>query len=453
MLVLTGPAWWSGGLVGSPNAETYGHAWVQWWVAGAWPAWPTGTDLAIGTVSWPVIDALPTWLVGGLSRLVGPTVAWNLWVSVGIVGAGLGGGALARAVGGAPLIGVVGVACAPIWLGSLTSGLTEDVAVGLVAYTLAAALTGRWVLAGALAGVAASFGLYLAWFAGLGLVAIAPFRWRQWRRMILGALLAGVLAAPAAAPFAKRLRGQGHRNAVLVARPEPLWRVNPWRGADLASFGAPGKVDTRDAIVREHPTYLGWSTLGLAALAGPSPAWLAVAGTAAVAVGPTPMWRGQPLGVDNPALRMLAWVPLLDRLNHHARLMLLGNLALVALASRGARRWPRAAPAVVLVELIVLSPARFPLPVTPAASPAIYGQLTALPAGPVLVVGERNPQKALYDQRAHGRPLQLDPNRPGPRAPKRGDIVVAIGASRSAVEAQRGPPTVEAADGAAWLVE
>src|SRR4051812_15949612 len=122
--ILVGPAVARGGFAGSPAAEVYGHAWVQWWAARQWPAWPTGTDLALGTQSWPVIDPLPTWAVAGLAHLVGAGMAWNLWVATGVVLAAVGGGALARALGGHGPTGAVGLATAPILLGSMTSGLT-----------------------------------------------------------------------------------------------------------------------------------------------------------------------------------------------------------------------------------------------------------------------------------------------------------------------------------------
>ena len=48
-VLLAGPALWRGELIGSAAAEVYGHAWVQWWAAEQWPAWPTGTALAEGT--------------------------------------------------------------------------------------------------------------------------------------------------------------------------------------------------------------------------------------------------------------------------------------------------------------------------------------------------------------------------------------------------------------------
>lgn len=463
--VLVGPAVVAGGLAGSAGAEVYGHAWVQDWAANGWPAWPTGTPLASGTAAWPVIDPLPTWIVGGLARAVGATAAWNVWASVGVVLAAVGGGAFARALGGTGIVGAVGVATMPIFLGSLTSGLTEDYALGLVALALAALLTGRRLLGAGLLGGSAWCGLYLAWLGAWPALAIGarhlrdrPLRW------ILAGLLAIGIAAPAAAPFRARLGGEGHRGGTVPARAEPLWALDPWRGADLASFGAPGKVDVGDAFVREHPVYLGYTTLALAAAGGFHPAWLGVLACAAVAPGEHLAWAGQPLGVDNPALAAFRVLPFAARFNHHARVMLLGQLLLVGLAARGARRLGerfgtrQAGIGVALVlfaETAVVSPARVPLPVAPDGSPAIYAALTAFPKDlPVAVVGASgpgiHPQKVFFDQRAHGRRLLHNPNKPMDGRPGPGVILVALGPAVARVTAERGAPEIVAVDGAAW---
>jgi hypothetical protein len=466
--VLVGPAVVAGGLAGSAGAEVYGHAWVQSWAAAGWPGWPTGTALASGTAAWPVIDPLPTWILGGLARGIGATAAWNLWAFIGVVLAAVGGGAFARALGGYGIVGAVGVATMPIFLGSLTSGLTEDYALGLVALALAALVTGRRLLGAALLGGSAWCGLYLAWLGAWPALAIGlrhlrdrPLRW------ILAGLLAIGIAAPAAAPFRARLGGEGHRGGIVPARAEPLWALDPWRGADLASFGAPGKVSVGGAFVREHPVYLGYTTLGLAAAGGFHPAWLGVLACAAVAPGEHLSWAGQPLGVDNPALAAFHVLPFAARFNHHARVMLLGQLLLVVLAARGARRlgdrtrgWGLAVGSafVLFAETAVVSPARVPLPVALDATPAIYAALTAFPEDlPVAVVGASgpgiHPQKVFFDQRAHGRRLLHNPNKPMDGRPGPGVIVVALGPAVARVTAERGAPDVVAVDGAAWGVE
>ncbi len=494
--LLVGPAAARGGLAGSAGAEVYGHAWVQAWASASWPAWPTGTSLAEGATAWAVIDPLPTWLVAGLARVVGATAAWNAWVAVGVVLAAAGGGAFARALGGSGPVGAIGVATMPIFLGSLTSGLTEDYALGLVALALAALLRDRRALGAALLGASAWCGLYLAWLGGLAALAIGLARLRKApARWILAGVVAAAVAAPAALPFRDRLGGVGHRAGTFQPRPEPRWRLDPWRGADLASFVAPGKVDVEGAFVREHPVYLGYTTLGLAALGGWHPAWLGVLACAAVAPGESLSVAGQPLGVDNPAIAAFRLLPFAERFNHHARVMLLGQLVLVGLAARGfARRrgWvfgllgqgglrpPRNAPPVaasreaaegtgaapdrldVLVALVLLaetaalSPARVPLPTASTTTPAIYAALSTFPAElPVVVVGAAgpgvHPQKVFFDQRAHGRRLLHNPNRPTDGRPRDGAVVVALGDAVPRVTAQLGPPDATAPDGAAWV--
>lgn len=453
---LVGPAAWRGRLAGSAGAEVYGHAWVQGWAAGGWPAWPSGTDLAEGTATWAVIDPLYTWSLGGLARLVGPVVAWNLGVAGAIVLAAVGGGALARAAGGAGLVGAVGLATAPIFLGSLTSGLTEDYALGLLALALAALLRGRPIVGGALLGASAMFGLYLAWLGAW--VALPLGLWKggarghRWR-WLLGGLLALALVLPAAAPFRARLAGEGHRTSRPPARHEPLWRLDPWRGADVASLLAPGKVDTGGALVREHPVYLGYTTLALAAAGGWHPAWLAVAACVAVAPGEELSVAGEPTGRANPAMWLFHRLPFAERFNHHARVMLLGQMLLVMLAARGASGRPRLAALLLLAETALLSPARMPLPGASAESPAIYAALGALPAGPVSVRGAAgpgiHPQKVFFDQRAHGRALLHNPNRPLDGRPRPGSVFVVLGGARPA---ELGEPAVQTADGAAWWV-
>ena len=435
-LLAVGPAALQGGLVGSPGAEVYGHAWVQWWASLGWPAWPSGTDLAAGAARWPVIDPLPTWVAAGAARVVGHTAAWNGLAFAGVLVTSLGGARLCRAMGGSERFGAVATPLMAVYLGSVQSGLTEDYFLGLVGFVLAYALEGKWLRAGVIAALTAGFGLYLGWMACVGLAAV----W-AWRRPGLGlsspspglrppsppagalaarlrVALPGVLAIALAgagmlafsAPFRDTLAGEVRRPPAVA---EPLWPLNPWRGADLASFWVPGRPDTGGAVVREHPTYLGYATLGLAAAGGLHPGMLAVSVLALVAPGDELSLAGAPLGVKNPAASLFHGFPGGDKFRNHARLMLLGQLVLVALASRGAARW-RGATLLVAAEAALLSPAR--LSVTPVEAPALYDSLPP-GDGPLRVVGETNPQKPFFDQRFHGRKLANNPNRPEPSPP------------------------------------
>ncbi|MEC8422912.1 MAG: hypothetical protein VX000_03980, partial [Myxococcota bacterium] len=359
---------WSPGLIGHPGGEVYGHAWVQWWHAEAMPAWPSGPGAwLVNPRAWPVIDPLPTAIASLIGRVAGPAAGWNALVLGGIMLAFWGGADLARRAGGDPFIGGLALALAPSLLGSTASGLTEDLAVGLAAMALARVGDADWrqgAAAGLLLGVLCWCGPLLAWMTGLaalglGIAAVIQGRHR-WVGLAAGAAAAAPLALPAALLQGERILGRGHRTGAFVEQFEPLWRLNPWRGVDLASFVSPGPVGLEDAIVRIHPGYLGWSLLGLAILGRFSRWWILLGCAVLLAPGPRLAWMGQPLDLDNPFVALLRSVPMGDLVNHHGRFLLIGGVALSALASRGAARiparWRLLVGGLVAMDLAALSP-------------------------------------------------------------------------------------------------
>ena len=437
-------------LLGDERAEIFGHAWVQWWHAEALPQWPAGTDLAAGSLDWPVVDPLTTGIAALLSRLIGATASWNGVILLGVALCFWGGATLASRAGGSPLLGGVGLSLSPIYLGSISSGLTEDLGIGLLAFALAFLLYPRAprdrILGGALLGLCAWCGLYVAFMGALialfcGLRAV--LRREALRQWILAGALAFLIAALALWMAGGRLLGEGHRMGVPPAVDfEPFWQLNPVRSADLASFVVPGApFMPEDALMRSHPTYLGWVLILCAIRAGRSGWWLLFALSAAVACGPSIRFAGQDTGLQNPFDWAFSLVPFAEQVNHKARLMLLGQLALVVLAAKGLLAWKRPAPWIcsgLIIEICWLSPAPLPLPTTPAAVDAIFaearqgeGRLLVLPAGGPGV----HPQRPLYEQRAHARVLALRPNVPGPvsglgRSPT-GRWLFSLGQSRS----------------------
>lgn len=502
-----------GHLLGSPGGEVWGHAWVQWWRGQALPAWPPGTDLALGAGTWPVIDPLPTLLLGAAGRLLGVVAAWNLGLLLFVAVAFLGGAWLARREGGEPVVGGLALALAPCFLGSLSSGLTEDGALGLSAVVLGLLARPTWrgaALAGALLALLAATGLLLAW--STALAALLPGLWALSRDrraagpLLLGALLAALLVAPLAWTFGPRLLGEGHRAGEVQALVEPLWRLNPWRGVDLASLVAPLPQEPGEALIRQHPGYLGLSLLVLAALGSLRPApgqdrggrWWSVALLAVLlAPGEQLSLLGQPLGLRNPLALGLDLLPGGALVNHHGRLLLPGAVALSVLAARGADslrrlaagRLPRALPAAVALvafDLLLLAPGGAPLPTADPTPPALVADLGRLSPGRLLVLPVAGPgvhfQRPLLDQRLHGRPLLLDPQRPGlppglaatetgrwlgglalPRpSPPPADstriladlsavaVLLVAEPHVAAVAAVLGPPDLAAADGGAW---
>lgn len=483
------------GLLAFRGGEVYGHAWVQSWHAAALPAWPEGTDLALNTERWPVIDPLPTLLASVTGRVFGLLVGYNAWILVSVGLAFLGGAALARREGGDAMVGGLTLALAPSLAGSLASGLTEDGGLGLAALGLAFAgdrEPRKAALGGLCLGLLAASGLVLAWTAALAALGFALYsiiqdrtKWKDW---LLSGGIAVILALPVALLQGSRLLGAGHREGRAPELVEPLWRLNPWRGVDLLSFVAPGRQDPGEALVRMHPGYLGLAALGLALFAGRSRWWWVLGGAVLVAPGLRLSAGGQPLGLSNPFAGALHALPFGDLLNHHGRVLLLGAVALSALAARGAvklaprlGRWAPALPALVAADLLLLAPVGLPLPVADASPPDVAEKIADLSPGPVLVLPVAgpgiHPQRPLLDQRIHGRKVLINPNRPGlPDALTKGAtgrwlaslafpdtapaptrlelpgvaVLLVEAAYVSRVQAVAGPPDVVGQDGAAW---
>ena len=425
-------------LVGSPGGEVWGHAWVQWWHADAWPQWPTGPEQwLLDDRKWTVIDPLTTLFAATVGALSGPVFAWNLTAFAGICVAFIGGAVLARSQSGDPLVGGLALALAPSFVGSVASGLTEDLALGLAAVALGwigSPDRRRALAAGACLGILASFGLVLAWAAavaavGLGVAALLGSTERRATLfdLLAGGGLAALFTLPAAAQHLTRLTGSGHRIGQVSARAEPLWQLNPWKGVDLASFWVPGRVDPGDALIRMHPGYLGLSLLLLGLAAGWSRWWVVLVVAMACALGPHISIAGTPTGLDNPLTEILATLPFGSLINHHGRLLLVGAIALSVLAARGARHLSRRSGYrlrwvvlfLIALDLSLLGPVGVPLPVADPTPLAVYTDpsMADLPPGPVLQLPASGPgihfQRPLLDQRAHRRPLMLDPNGPG----------------------------------------
>lgn len=492
---------WTDGLLGAPGAEVFGHAWVQWWHAEALPDWPSGPGaLLLQPRPWPVIDPLPTLFAAALTRLSGSVVGWNALVLGGVMLAFAGGASLARRVDGDPVIGGLALALAPSLMGSAASGLTEDLAIGLAALSLSrlgAEDPKRSAQAGLFLGLLAWCGPLIAWATGLaalGLGIALLIRDRsRWKGLIASAALTVVIALPAALLQGARLGGGGHRGGDVIARTEPLWRLNPWQGVDLASLLMPGPMDPGDALVRMHPGYLGLSLLALALLGGWSRWWPVLGVAILLAPGPQLSWMGEPLGLGNPAAALLDIVPMGGLVNHHGRLLLVGAVALAALASRGAakmpRKWRLFVGGLVAMDLVALSPVPAILPVTSIAPLSVYdcesGQcVDDLSPGGLLELPAAGPgvhfQRPLLQQMHHHRPILADPNRPGLpahvvqnesgrwlaslafpdpaptpaifEAPSGVAVIVVRAPFISACAAVLGPPDVERPGSAAWDV-
>ena len=393
--------------------------------------WPSGTPLEIGTDHWAVIDPLTTAIGAVFGRLLGWAVGWNIVVISAVILAYFGGAFLAKRAGGSALVGGVTLSLAPIFLGSLASGLTEDAALGLLAFSFGLIFYPRArrdsVLGGAVLGLVAWCGLYLAWMGAVAAVVLSLFQIRRrWRGLLLSGVVALAVALPATLNHVDRVSGDGHRAGHHhQVEYEPLWQINPWGHADIASLFVPSKGEyPDDALVRIHPAYIGWVSLALAFLAGRRRWWWVFGGALFFAIGESPTIAGRTIGIDNPFFWLANSIPFASLLNHHARLLLIGQLGLSVMAAIGATRLfesrsikPRAIAIIIAFEIAVCSPAPLPLPVTNHQVEEIFyeaaggsgGLLTIPMAGPGV-----HPQRSFFESRAHGRMVMQNPNRPGP---------------------------------------
>jgi|GEM_PF-1384398 len=423
------------------GGEIYGHLWTWWWHGEALPDWPDGTALASGTSQWPVIDPLLCALGGGLARLTSLTFSWNFFALAGVAGAAAGGAWLADRAGGNPWVGGAVLASAPIFWGSLLSGLSEDLALGLLALVcgLAWLPSGandwrRWLGLGLCLGALAWCGLYLFWMGALLALLGALMEGRALRhtahRWAVAAGVALVMATPIAWEQGERLSGEGHSfGEVQTRQEEPSWKVNPWHAMDVASLVVPGRADVPEqAIFRLHPAYLGLIALALASRGRGRRWWLLLGGASLAACGPVFRVCGLDLGVTNPVVYVLNVLPGGSLIHHHGRLLMAGVLGLTVLAARGwsgwverypaMQKWRRGVGALIACEVLLLGPLSFDA-YTTSMTPRDFGVeaveggsdgwlLTVPVAGPGV-----HPQRPLYDQTAHGHAVLVDPNRPG----------------------------------------
>jgi hypothetical protein len=172
-----------------------------------------------------------------------------------------------------------------------------------------------------------------------------------------------------------------------------------------------------DAIMRTHPGYLGLSVLGVAAFAGRSRLWFVFAVLGAASLGSTIQFAGTDTTIPNPVAWVLSSLPMGGLVKHHGRLLLVATVALAPLAGLGARRLGAWVGGVIVIDLLLLAPLSAQLPVADPSPPDVVAQLDSLPEGPLLVLPLAgpgvHPQRALFDQRIHGRQLRLAPNMPG----------------------------------------
>ena len=391
------PAVFTTELLSHPAQEAPAHIW------GLWAAWHERQPLVIDTtlVTWPdstsivlidPINILPYMLGHAIG---GPAAGYNLLLYLGHVLLGVAGVALARRVGGDPLIGAVAAQICPPFIASPATGMTEEFGVGWVALFCVALLSfleSRTAWAGILAAILLSVcwysGPYNGLWAGLIGLLIAAGSVRRIRRLAATAAV-GVGGMVLTLPLANAILRERHQDLPGHAMPGhlpdlhipivDLFRGGLPFGADILDVLVPVQLTGGEASV-SHTAYIGLLALVLAILglrrwrAG----WPWLLGAllfAILSIGPYLYLNGELLRYDGrppmaPAAGLILLLSPLGQITRWNRAGAVAHLLLVPLIARIApQRWSAriAITVVLLVDALVLAPLAWPLHANPIA--------------------------------------------------------------------------------------
>jgi hypothetical protein len=364
-------------LPGHEQSDVWEHAWGYAWFAGCarslrfpWHttevAWPGGGTL------W-FADALGAWLALPLAPL-GPALAYGAAVLGLVFSAMLAMYALARHQVGdgaaAVLAGVIYGGSAFV-LTTIHSGTSEYLHLGALP-ALWLALERRSVRGAVAAWAWATWAsAYYAAFAGILLI-LAGAGWRFTTRVVLGWSLVG---APALALMGLSVHVP---DAIVTPDSAPGWRYADLPAVDLLTLVHPGDYAFPDLarggnLGIRHSGYLGLAALALAVagLRSARDLRVPVAVSTILAMGPRLCVAGVATAIPLPlALLYVQGSPF--RFVHHPFRLVVLPMLFVALAAARAVRGRRAvvATVAVLADVLLLSPATWPLATSDASLPA-----------------------------------------------------------------------------------
>ncbi|MSQ01786.1 MAG: hypothetical protein EXR71_07825 [Myxococcales bacterium] len=471
----------TGGLLGHPGNDVWNHVWGFWWVGEELRAGhvPLITDLLRfpGTSKLFFIDTFGALWTLPVQRAFGPVAAYNLACFVGFWLSGFASWLLCRHVcegrfgaGDQPaLVGATAFMLGPHLVAQAYNGISETLTAGtfaLAIWTFVRLLERPTLLAGLAAAAAGALCMvsnaYYGLFAALGAVVLTittvAGRWEQvhWRGLpapiVVGAAIAAALVAPSLWLLSESLEGP---SAIVNRDPQFVWRsLISHNITDLVSVFRPGRTYSPD-LKAEHGedllivTYVGWVTMALAGFGlwslrrgrdrWPWLAWTAVFGS--LMLGPYLYVGGEYLTISDrriplPFLIFFDAFPIFSRISHPFRFVVPVQLGLAVLATLGARRLPwvwglRGAGALLAVELLLLSPAPWPIARSPTEIPestTIMGDDPEAGAVLDLPMGLPNLERAIYNywQIAHARPSPYSLNEPNPEVLERSRLARAL---------------------------
>lgn len=499
-----------GSMVGHPGNDTWNHAWGFWWIQdglrqGTFPMTTMLLDHPRGG-SLFFIDSFNAVLTAPLSVLLGVPFAYNVVVLAAFTLNAFGAWALARRELQDDVIAwvpAVVFASSAHLLGQAYNGISETLNAGFLPLYVLALLRlldrpswRRAVVMGALLGVCSIANFYYGLFGIVLSVVIVIHRglseWRRtgWGRFVLATAGAGALYAVLVLPVLRLLsRSIDAENAMVNRDPEFVWAslINH-NITDVVSFLRPGSHYSPDlkALYGEDlliVIYLGWAALTLAvvglALTKPRKGrglWATIAVVFLVfSLGPYLHVGGEYVElagrrVPLPFLVFFEAFPLFSRISHPFRFVVPATLGLGMLAGLGVQglirrlpeRIPKVAPVavacgLVLAEILLASPAPWPLPRCDADIPEVYAELEGEGAVLDLPITVPNLERAVYTwyQTAHQHPSPYGLNDPVPDALERNPLtalLVQVEASR-AMTLPRMLPELELVAGADMLRE
>lgn len=442
-------------LLGHPDVDVWNHAWGPWWfwVELSQGRLPLRTELLAAPVGGRLWfpDPIGALLGAPLVPLLGPVPAWNLVILLHLALASAAGRRLAlslSASAGSGWLGGAALACSPFLLSEVHNGISEAVAAGPPVFTLALLLRVCQPGAGLRAvlglGLAAGLTLGSSAYFSIGTAAVAAV-------LLPVALVRAGRDAPSTAGFAllRLLISLGLALGVglpmlraalwtlesdwLVFRPavRDLLDMEPWfrhNAVDPRTFLWPGEFQSVDLSAEgfRHSSYLGLVLLPLALLARRPAALLAAGAGLLLSLGPWLWWRGDWLLVDGervmlPYRWLVDWLPA-SALGHPQRVGLPAIALLMALAAVGLDRLPvrarRALAVLALADLLLLSPAPWPLARTPEVPGEAAAWLRGQGAGrglvlldlPAEVPPTMRSSRHLFLQTLHGLPIPYKPD-------------------------------------------
>lgn len=461
----------SDGLIGHPGNDTWNHAWGYWWFLDG-VSNRGGVPFQTGILNYPdggslyFIDAFNALLSLPLQAAFGLPVAYNLVVTACVAWTIFGGWALAHHV----LRDIVpaGVAAviygvSPHLLGQTYNGITETVNAGWLALYVLALLRllerprpGRGVLLGLALALCALSNFYYGLFGVLlsvvivlhqGLTDFRRVRWPAFTAYTaLGAAVFSALVLPVLGKLSATLDAE---TAMVKRNDEFVWAsLLQHNITDVVSFFRPGKVYSPDLKAQYGEDlliviYLGWAAIALAA-AGLAlhrrrrdlSLWVLILAVFWVfSLGPYLHIGGEYVRITAeqrliplPFLPFFKAFPLFSRISHPFRFVVPATLGLAILAGHGVRLLLRnqrretrylggaVMAAAVLVEVLQLSPAVWPLPQSDARIPEVYATLEGPGAVLDLPITVPNLERAVYTyyQTGHGLPSPYGLNDPLP---------------------------------------